>query len=67
MAHFLKMTDDDTGNEVYINLDFIVKVDVNECSITLSLGDGDVYYFDGDTSNAEWRQVMKFINEHKIY
>lgn len=64
MAHFLKMTDDD-GAVSYMNLDMIAEVDEEERTVTL-VNDAS-YEFDDGLNDAEWRQVMKFINEHKIY
>ena len=63
MAHFLKMTDDD-GAVSYMNLDMIVDVDEEERTVTL-VNDA-TYEFDDDLNDAEWRQVMNYVNTHKV-
>ena len=63
MAHFLKMTDDD-GAVSYMNLDMIVEVDEEERTVTL-VNDA-TYEFDDDLNDAEWRQVMNYVNTHKV-
>ena len=63
MAHFLKMTDDD-GAVSYMNLDMIAEVDVEERTVTLV--NDTTYEFDDDLNDAEWRQVMNFVNTNKI-
>lgn len=63
MAHFLKMTDDD-GAVSYMNLDMIAEVDVDERTVTL-VNDA-TYEFDDDLNDAEWRQVMNYVNTHKV-
>lgn len=63
MAHFLKMTDDD-GAVSYMNLDMIADVDVEERTVTL-VNDA-TYEFDDDLNDAEWRQVMNYVNTHKV-
>jgi len=60
MAHFLKFTDDD-GSVYHINLDMIAEVDVDNRKVTLVTD--DVYTFDDDMNDSDWRHVMKFINE----
>ena len=64
MAHFLKMTDDD-GAVSYMNLDMIAEVDEEERTVTL-VNDA-TYEFDDDLNDAEWRMIMKYVNEHKFY
>ena len=64
MAHFLKMTDDD-GAVSYMNLDMIAEVDEEERTVTL-VNDA-TYEFDDDLNDAEWRTIMKYVNEHKFY
>ena len=63
MAHFLKMTDYD-GAVSYINLDIIAEVDEEERTVTL-VNDA-TYEFDDDLNDAEWRQVMNYVNTHKV-
>ena len=63
MAHFLKMTDDG-GAVSYMNLDMIAEVDEEERTVTLV--NDTTYEFDDDLNDAEWRQVMNFVNSHKI-
>lgn len=63
MAHFLKMTDND-GALSYMNLDMIAEVDVDERTVTL-VNDA-TYEFDDDLNDAEWRQVMNYVNTHKV-
>jgi hypothetical protein len=58
------MTDDD-GAVSYMNLDMIAEVDEEERTVTLV---NDVtYVFDDDLNDAEWRTIMKYVNEHKFY
>jgi len=63
MAHFLKMTDDD-GAVSYMNLDMIAEVDEEERTVTPV--DDTTYEFDDDLNDVKWRQVMNFVNSHKI-
>lgn len=63
MAHFIKMTDDD-GAVSYMNLDMIAEVDEEERTVTL-VNDA-TYEFDDDLNDAEWRQVMNYVNTHKV-
>lgn len=63
MARFLKMTDDD-GAVSYINLDMIAEVDEEERTVTLV--NDSTYEFDDDLNDAEWRAIMKYVNEHKF-
>ena len=63
MAHFLKMTDDD-GAVSYMNLDMIAEVDEEERTVTL-VNDA-TYEFDDDLNDAEWLQVMNYVNTHKV-
>lgn len=57
------MTDDD-GAVSYMNLDIIAEVDVEERTVTL-VNDA-TYEFDDDLNDAEWRQVMNYVNTHKV-
>ena len=63
MAHFLKMTDDD-GAVSYMNLDMIAEVDEEER--TVMLVNDATYEFDDDLNDAEWLQVMNYVNTHKV-
>ena len=63
MAHFLKMTDGD-GAVSYMNLDMIADVDVEERTVTL-VNDA-TYEFDDDLNDAEWLQVMNYVNTNKV-
>ena len=63
MAHFLKMTDDD-GAVSYMNLDMIAEVDEEERTVTL-VNDA-TYEFDDDLNDAEWLQVMNYVNTNKV-
>ena len=64
MAHFLKINDCD-GVELYINLDMITEVNVEEREVTLA--NDEVYSFDDELNDSDWRHVMKFVNENRYY
>lgn len=57
------MTDDD-GAVSYMNLDMIAEVDEEERTVTL-VNDA-TYEFDDDLNDAEWQQVINYVNTNKV-
>lgn len=63
MAHFLKFTDYH-GYVSYMNLDLMTEVDVEHREVTMS--DGSTYAFNDDLNDAEWRTLMRYVNQNEI-
>ena len=53
------MTDED-GYVSYVNLEMLVDVDIEERKVTFA--GGLIVTFNDDLNDAEWRQVMNFVN-----